>query len=108
MINKKLLAYFENYLTEKRKTTFKKVLNNRTRHFTLVLEDIYQPHNSSAVFRTCDIFGIQDVHVIENGGPLKLGDISPTNKESPASSSLAIAKELQFGHLISILDGRLL
>lgn len=66
MIDKKLLAYFENYLTEKRKTTFKKVLNNRTRHFTLVLEDIYQPHNSSAVYRTCDIFGIQDLHIIEN------------------------------------------
>lgn len=66
MINKKLLAYFENYLTEKRKTTFKKVLDNRTRHFTLVLEDIYQPHNSSAVYRTCDIFGIQDLHIIEN------------------------------------------
>lgn len=66
MIDKKLLTYFENYLTEKRKTTFKKVLNNRTRHFTLVLEDIYQPHNSSAVYRTCDIFGIQDLHIIEN------------------------------------------
>ena len=66
MINKKLLTYFENYLTEKRKTTFKKVLDNRTRHFTLVLEDIYQPHNSSAVYRTCDIFGIQDLHIIEN------------------------------------------
>lgn len=66
MIDKKLLTYFENYLTEKRITTFKRVLENRTRHFTVVLEDIYQPHNSSAVFRTCDIFGIQDLHVIEN------------------------------------------
>jgi tRNA (guanosine-2'-O-)-methyltransferase len=31
-----------------------------------VLEDIYQPHNASAVLRTCDCFGIQDVHIIEN------------------------------------------
>ena len=66
MIDKKLLAYFEEYLTEKRKTTFKNVLANRTRHFTVVLEDIYQPHNASAVVRTCDIFGVQDLHVIEN------------------------------------------
>lgn len=66
MIDKKLLAYFEEYLTEKRKTTFKNVLANRTRHFTVVLEDIYQPHNASAVVRTCDIFGAQDLHVIEN------------------------------------------
>lgn len=66
MIDEKLLHYFESYLTDKRKTTFKKVLNNRTKHFTVVLEDIYQPHNASAVVRTCDIFGVQDIHAIEN------------------------------------------
>lgn len=66
MIDQKLLAYFEGYLTEKRKSLFKKVLEDRTRHFTVVLEDIFQPHNASAVVRTCDIFGIQDVHAIEN------------------------------------------
>jgi tRNA (guanosine-2'-O-)-methyltransferase len=66
MIDEKLLAYLEAYLTEKRKATFKNVLEHRTRHFTVVLEDIYQPHNASAVVRTCDIFGVQDVHSIEN------------------------------------------
>ncbi|MFT6191501.1 MAG: tRNA (guanosine-2'-O-)-methyltransferase [Paraglaciecola sp.] len=66
MIDKKLLNYFEKHLTEKRKATFKRVLANRTKHFTVVLEDIYQPHNASAVVRTCDIFGVQDLHVIEN------------------------------------------
>lgn len=63
---KSLLEYLESYVTENRKNLFQKVLNERTRHFTSVLEDIYQPHNSSAVMRSCDIFGIQDVHVIEN------------------------------------------
>jgi tRNA (guanosine-2'-O-)-methyltransferase len=33
---------------------------------TIVLEDIYQSHNASAVLRTCDCFGIQDVHIVEN------------------------------------------
>lgn len=66
MIDKKLLNYLEDYLTDKRKETFNKVLDKRTRHFTVVLEDIYQPHNASAVVRTCDIFGVQDIHVIEN------------------------------------------
>ncbi|WP_299060888.1 RNA methyltransferase [uncultured Polaribacter sp.] len=66
MIDEKLLNYFEGYLTDKRKTLFKKVLENRTRHFTVVLEDIFQPHNASAVIRTADIFGVQDVHAIEN------------------------------------------
>ena len=65
-INTKLLTYLEGFVTDKRKDLFKKILQDRTRHFTVVLEDIYQQHNSSAVIRSCDIFGIQDVHVIEN------------------------------------------
>ena len=66
MIDKKLLNYFEGFLTDKRKKLFKKVLENRTRHFTVVLEDIFQSHNASAVVRTCDIFGVQDLYTIEN------------------------------------------
>lgn len=65
-MDKDLLVYLEGYLTEKRKNLFRSVLDQRTRHFTVVLEDIYQEHNASAVLRTCDIFGIQDVHTIEN------------------------------------------
>jgi len=66
MIDKKLLNYFEGFLTDKRKNLFKKILVNRTRHFTVVLEDVYKAHNTSAVLRTCDIFGVQDIHTIEN------------------------------------------
>jgi len=61
-----LLAYLQSFLTENRKATFERVLAKRTRHFTVVLEDIYQKHNTSAVVRNCDIFGIQDLHIIEN------------------------------------------
>ncbi len=61
-----LVSYLETFLTENRKNLFQTVLSQRTRHFTAVLEDIYQPHNSSAVLRSCEIFGIQDVHLIEN------------------------------------------
>ena len=41
------------------------VLAQRTRYITVALENIYQPHNASAVLRSCDAFGIQDVHIIE-------------------------------------------
>jgi tRNA (guanosine-2'-O-)-methyltransferase len=66
MIDKKLFNYLESYLTDKRKALFKKVIAERTNHFTVVLEDICQPHNASAVLRTCDIFGIQELHTVEN------------------------------------------
>ena len=61
-----LLNHLLEFITPKRKTLFEKVLFNRTRHITIVLEDIYQPHNASAVLRTCDLTGIQDVHIIED------------------------------------------
>ncbi len=66
MIDIQFLNYLENFVSDKRKETFHKVLEQRTRHFTVVLEDIFQPHNSSAVIRSCDIFGLQDVHIIQN------------------------------------------
>ena len=60
-----LLNYLRGYLTEKRLRLFKEVLVQRTRHFTVVTEDVYQLHNTSAVLRNCDVFGIQDLHVVE-------------------------------------------
>jgi tRNA (guanosine-2'-O-)-methyltransferase len=58
--------YLSQFITSKRYQRFRDVVLNRTRHLTVVLEDIFQPHNASAVLRTCDCFGIQDVHIIEN------------------------------------------
>ncbi|CAL2079824.1 RNA methyltransferase [Tenacibaculum sp. 190524A05c] len=66
MVDENLLQYLEEFVTEKRRRIFKEVISNRTRHFTVVLENIFQSHNASAVVRSCDVFGIQDVHTIEN------------------------------------------
>ncbi len=53
-------------ITPARLAKMSRVLENRTRKLTVVLEDIFQPHNASAVFRNCDAFGVQDVTIIEN------------------------------------------
>ena len=65
MADKNLLEFLENHLTERRKELFVKVVSERTRYFTIALENIYQPHNASAVMRSCECFGIQDLHIIE-------------------------------------------
>ncbi|WP_347925391.1 RNA methyltransferase [Pontimicrobium sp. SW4] len=65
MIDISLVEYLETYLTEKRKARFKQVLPKRTKHFTVATEDVYQLHNTSAVMRSCDVFGVQELHVIE-------------------------------------------
>ena len=61
-----LLEFLYQFITDERKERFEQVLAWRTRHITVVLEDIFQPHNASAVLRSCDLTGIQDVHIIEN------------------------------------------
>ncbi len=61
-----LTQYLEAFVTEERKEIFQKVLQERTRHFTVILEDLYQKHNTSAITRSCEVFGIQDLHIIEN------------------------------------------
>ncbi|PKA83954.1 tRNA (guanosine-2'-O-)-methyltransferase [Ulvibacter sp. MAR_2010_11] len=60
-----LFEFLQSLLTERRRELFKEVLDQRTRHFTVVTEDVYQLHNTSAVMRTCDVFGVQDLHVVE-------------------------------------------
>ncbi|EZH71474.1 rRNA methyltransferase [Aquimarina atlantica] len=65
MIDIKLLEYLESFLTPRRQGLNTKVLERRTNHFTVAVEDVYQLHNTSAVIRSCDVFGIQNVHVIE-------------------------------------------
>jgi len=65
-MSKELIDYLTQFVSEARRKKFDDVLQFRTRHITIALEDIYQPHNASAVLRSCDCFGIQDVHIIEN------------------------------------------
>ncbi|WP_407556797.1 TrmH family RNA methyltransferase [Winogradskyella sp. 4-2091] len=61
----KLLEYLEGFLTENRRERFKRVLPLRTKHFTVATEDVYQLHNTSAVMRSCDVFGIQELNIVE-------------------------------------------
>jgi tRNA (guanosine-2'-O-)-methyltransferase len=64
-MNKKI-GQLSEFVTKHRMELFERVLDYRTRYITVVLEDIYQPHNASAVLRSCECFGIQDIHIIEN------------------------------------------
>lgn len=61
-----LWSFLANHVTPERKKRFEEVVSTRTRFLTVIIEDLYQPHNASAVLRTCECMGIQDVHIIEN------------------------------------------
>lgn len=63
--DKNYLSYLYKFITPNRREGFERVLANRTRHITIAIEDVYQLHNTSAVMRSCEVFGVQDLHVIE-------------------------------------------
>jgi tRNA (guanosine-2'-O-)-methyltransferase len=68
----RLFDLLSEYLTDERKQKFREVIRHRTKYISVVLEDIYQPQNASAVLRTCDCLGIQDVHIIEDRNEYEL------------------------------------
>ncbi|MGB6152395.1 MAG: RNA methyltransferase [Pricia sp.] len=65
MEDQKLLEYLENFISEERKQRFLDILEQRTKYLTVAIEDVYQLHNTSAVIRSCESFGIQEAHVME-------------------------------------------
>ena len=65
-MKEKLIKHLRQFVTDRRVELFNRKLASRTRYITVILEDIFQPHNASAVLRSCECFGIQDVHIIEN------------------------------------------
>ncbi len=73
-LKKELSNYLEQFVSEARLARFAEVLGHRTDHLRVVLENVYQEHNASAVLRSCDCFGIQNVHFIENKNRLRISD----------------------------------
>lgn len=74
LLKKELSEYLLGFISEKRRQRFDEVLSRRTSHLRIVLENVFQAHNASAVLRSCEAFGIQHVHFIENRNPLRISD----------------------------------
>src|SRR5947207_1403310 len=63
---KELITYLSSHVTENKLSKMESVLAQRTRYVTILLEDIFQPHNASAILRSAECFGTQDVHIIQD------------------------------------------
>jgi len=73
-MNKELVEFLGGFITEHKMELFREKIGQRTRHLTVVVENLFQEHNISAVLRTADCFGVQDVHVIERGYQYRVND----------------------------------
>ena len=114
-IQQNIIDYLSGFINEERRERLQQVLGERTRHITVVLEDVYQPQNASAVIRTCECLGIQELHVIENlyeyrlnpavvQGSSKWIDLIRHNREEQDNSRACIEGLKQRGYRIVAMD----
>src|SRR5687767_10279977 len=73
-------------MTPERRQRLNSVLDKRQGNITVVLENVSDPHNISAVMRTCDAVGVQDIYILNTKIPL--------HKKWGAKSSSSAAKWL--------------
>jgi len=71
MKNELLQAFYE-LIPDVKGQLFEEIASKRTRYLTVLLEEIFQEHNASAVLRSCDCFGIQELHVVESKNQYKV------------------------------------
>jgi tRNA (guanosine-2'-O-)-methyltransferase len=62
----KVFHHLSQFVSDHKRAFIEKVLLQRTRYVTVVLENIYQSQNASACVRTCECMGLQDVHIVED------------------------------------------
>ncbi len=74
MTTKEQIRILSEHLTPERFAKMQYAANNRTKKLSIILEDIFQPHNAAAVMRSCDAFGVQNAYIIENRYPLKISN----------------------------------
>jgi len=73
-------------MTPQREQRITRVLDKRQENLTIVLENVFDPHNISAVMRTCDAVGVQDIYI--------LNTLIPRHKKWGAKSSSSAAQWL--------------
>ena len=71
-LDEKVLESFYDIITESKQEMYERIAADRTKHVTVVMENIHKEHNASAVLRTCDCFGIQELHAIEKNNTYEI------------------------------------
>ena len=59
------IAFLEQFMGEERRATLRRALDGRTDYAAVCLENTFHPQNASAIMRTCEAFGIQNIHTIQ-------------------------------------------
>ncbi len=107
-------------VSEKRLERVRTVVRNRHHGLAVVIEDIHDPHNAEAIFRSCDAFGVQNVHLVfakeKPWNPRKIGKSSSSSAHkwlsffghSSISECVSALKKEGYFIIGSVLDDKAL
>lgn len=65
-----VIEALEGLVLERRRQRFAEVIQARIGSVTLLLDELYDPHNRAAIVRTCDAFGVHELHALQRNGEL--------------------------------------
>jgi tRNA (guanosine-2'-O-)-methyltransferase len=113
--NRLVVNHLLQFVSDRRIEIMDRVLSQRTRHVTLVLEDIFQSQNASAAVRTCECLGVQDLHVIEQSsaysvnkkvlkGSNKWMDIIKHKEKNRNNTEVCYTRLRELGYKILVTD----
>ena len=111
-----LISVLEPLVVERRRNRIMQVVEGRTDNVTVAMDAPHNPHNGAAVLRTCDAFGIQQVHVVERLEPflfvrkVSLGTERwvEVHRHATQASAIASLQSRSYSIVTACTDGELL
>jgi tRNA (guanosine-2'-O-)-methyltransferase len=103
MDNKAIINYLKEFVSEKRFELFKKIVKERTRYASVLIENVYQSHNASAILRTCEALGFQDVYVFERKNSFSPNEDIALGAEKWLNIYKYSEQKHKFGEVIGLL-----
>ena len=64
------IEYLSEFMLPERAAVLRETLARRTRYMTVCMENTFHPQNASALVRTCEAFGVQDIYTVEDAVPV--------------------------------------
>ena len=76
-----IIEHLEPMVLERRRERLLEVINSRIGSVTLLLDELFDPHNRAAIVRSCDAFGVQELHTVQSADEFSVSSIVAAGSE---------------------------
>ncbi len=102
----KVITYLKEFVSPERYRLFEEKLAERTRYASVLIENVYQSHNASAIIRTCEALGFQDVYVYERKNTFSPNDEIALGAEKWLNIHKYNQQQHSFADVINLLKAK--